>query len=153
MGSIKDRNGMDLIETEEIKKRWQGYKEELYRKDVNDPDNHNDVIIHLEPDILEHEVKWALGSITTNKAGGGDGIPAELFQILKDDALKVLHSIYQQVWKTQQWLQDWKRSVFIPLPKKDNAKECSNYRTIELISHANKVMLKILQTRLQPYVK
>ena len=117
-------------------------EEELYRKDVNDPDNHNDVIIHLEPDILEHEVKWALGSITTNKAGGGDGIPAELFQILKDDALKVLHSIYQQVWKTQQWLQDWKRSVFIPLPKKDNAKECSNYRTIALMSHASKMMSK-----------
>ena len=115
MGTIKDRNGMDLIETEEIKKRWQGYKEELYRKDVNDPDNHNDVIIHLEPDILEHEVKWALGSITTNKAGGGDGIPAELFQILKDDALKVLHSIWQQTWKTQQWAQDWKRSVFITI--------------------------------------
>ena len=152
MGTIKDRNGMDLIETKEIKKRWQGHREELYRKDVNDPDNHNDVITHQEPDILEREVKWALGSITTNKAGGGDGIPAELFQILKDDALKVLHSIYQQVWKTQQWPWDWKRSVFIPLPKKDNAKECSNCRTTVLISHTNKVMLKILQTRLQPYV-
>ena len=152
MGTIKDRNGMDLIETKEIKKRWQGHREELYRKDVNDPDNHNDEITHQEPDILEREVKWALGSITTNKAGGGDGIPAELFQILKDDALKVLHSIYQQVWKTQQWPWDWKRSVFIPLPKKDNAKECSNCRTTVLISHTNKVMLKILQTRLQPYV-
>ena len=151
MGTIKDRNGMDLIETKEIKKRWQGHREELYRKDVNDPDNHNDVITHQEPDILEREVKWALGSITTNKAGGGDGIPAELFQILKDDALKVLHSIYQQVWKTQQWPWDWKRSVFIPLPKKDNAKECSNCRTTVLISHTNKVMLKILQARLQQY--
>ena len=110
------------------------------------------MITHLEPDILECEVKWALGSITTNKTGGGDGIPAELFQILKDDALRVLHSIYQQVWKTQQWPRDWKRSVFIPLPKKNNAKECSNCRTIVLISHTNKVMLKILQTRLQPYV-
>ena len=153
MGSIKDRNGRDLTEAEDIKKRWQEYTKELYKKDLHNPDNHDGVITHLASDILEHEVKWALGSITTNKAGGGDGIPAELFQILKDDALKVLHSIYQQVWKTQQWLQDWKRSVFIPLPKKDNAKECSNYRTIELISHANKVMLKILQTRLQPYVK
>ena len=152
MGTIKDRNGMDLIETEEIKKRWQGYKEELYRKDVNDPDNHNDVIIHLEPDILEHEVKWALGSITTNKAGGGDGIPAELFQILKDDAVKVLHSISQQIWKTQKWPQDWKMSVFIPIPKKGNTKEFSNCHTIALISPTSKIMLKILQTRLQQYM-
>ena len=106
---------------------------------------------HLEPDILECEVKWALGSITTNKASGGDGIPGELFQILKDDAVKVLHPICQQVWKTQQWPQDWKRSVFIPIPKKGNAKECSN-RTMALISHASKVMLKILQARLQQYV-
>ena len=148
MGSIKDRNGKDLTETEEIKKRWQGYKEELYRKDVNDPDNHNDVIIHLEPDILECEVEWALGSITTNKASGGDRIPAELFQILKDDTVKVLHSLCQQIWKTQQLPQDWKRSVFIPIPKKGNDKECSNYPTIALISHASKVMLKILQARL-----
>ena len=110
------------------------------------------MITHLEPDILECKVKWALGSITTNKASGGDGIPAELFQILKDDAVKVLHSICQQIWKTQQWPQDWKRSVFIPIPKKGNAKECSNYRTIALISHASKVMLKILQARLQQYV-
>ena len=110
------------------------------------------MITHLEPDILECEVKWALGSITTNKASGGDGIPAELFQILKDDAVKVLHSICQQIWKTQQWPQDWKRSGFIPIPKKGNAKECSNYRTIALISHASKVMLKILQARLQQYV-
>ena len=110
------------------------------------------MITHLEPDILECEVKWALGSITTNKASGGDGIPLELFQILKDDAVKVLHSICQQIWKTQQWPQDWKRSVFIPIPKKGNAKECSNYRTIALISHASKVMLKILQARFQQYV-
>jgi len=110
------------------------------------------VITHLEPDILEYEVKWDLGSITTNKASGGDGIPVELFQILKDDAVKVLHSIYQQIWKAQQWPWDWKRSVFIPIPKKGNAKECSNYCTIALISHASKVMLKILQARLQKYV-
>ena len=110
------------------------------------------MIIHLEPDILECEVKWALGSITTNRASGGDGIPTELFQILKDDAVKVLYSICQQIWKTQQWPLDWKRSVFIPVPKKDNAKECSNYHTIALISHASKVMLKILQARLQQYV-
>ena len=107
------------------------------------------MITHLEPDILECEVKRAFESITTNKASGGDGIPVELFQILKDDAMKMLHSICQQIWKTQQWLQDWKRSVFIPIPKKDNAKECSDYRTVALISHANKVMLKILQARLQ----
>ena len=152
MGSIKDRNGMDLTEAEDIKKRWQEYTEELYKKDLRDPDNHDGVITDLEPDILECEVKWALESITTNKASGGDGIPVELFQILKDDAVKVLHSICQQIWKTQQWPQDWKRSVFIPIPKKGNAKECSNYHTIALISHASKVMLKILQARLQQYV-
>ena len=122
--------------------------EELYKKDLQDPNNHNGVITHLEPDILECEVKWALESITTNKASGGDGIPVELFQILKDDAVKVLHSICQQIWKTQQWPQDWKRSVFIPIPEKGNAKECSNSCTIALISHASKVMLKILQARL-----
>ena len=121
-------------------------------KRFHDPDNHDGVIIHLEPDILECEVKWALGSIIMNKASGGDGIPVELFQILKDDAVKVLHSICQQIQKTQQWPQDWKRSVFIPIPKKGNAKECSNYHTIVLISHASKVMLKILQARLQQYV-
>ena len=126
MGLIKDRNSRDLTEAEDIKKRWQEYTEELYKKDLHDPDNHNSVISHLEPDILECEVKWALGSITTNKASGGDGISAELFQILKDDAVKVLHSICQQIWKTQQWPQDWKKSVFIPIPKKGNAKECSN---------------------------
>ena len=133
MGSIKDRNGMDLTEAEDIKKRWQKYTEELYKKEFQDPDNHDGVITHLEPDILECEVKWALGSITTNKASGGDRIPVELFQILKDDAVKVLHSIHQQIWKTQQWPQDWKRSVFIPIPKKGYAKERSNYRTIALI--------------------
>ena len=116
----------------------------MYKKDLHDPDNHNGMITHLEPDILEYEVKWALESITTNKASARDGIPGELFQILKCDAVKVLHSTWQQIWKTQQWPQDWKRSVFIPLPKKGNAKECSNYCTIALISHARKVMLKIL---------
>ena len=152
MGLIKDRNGMGLTEAEDIKKRWKEYTEELYKKDLHDPDNHDGVITHLEPDILECEVKWALESINTNKASGGDGVPVELFQILKDDAVKVLHSICQQIWKTQQWPQDWKRAVFIPIPKKGNAKECSNYRTIALISHASKVMLKILQARLQQYM-
>ena len=140
---------MDLTEAEDIKKRWQEYTEELYKKDLHDPDNNDGVITHLEPDILECEVKWALGSITTNKASGGEGIPAELFQILKDDAIKVLHSVCQQIWKTQQWPQDWKRSVFISTAKKGNAKERSNYCTIALISHASKVVLKILQARLQ----
>ena len=126
--SIKDRNGMNLTEAEDIKKRWQEYTKELYKKDLHDPDKHDGVIIHLEPDILKYEVKWALGSITMNKASGGDGIPVELFQILKYDAVKVLHSICQQIWKTQQWPQDWKRLVFIPIPKKGNAKECSNYQ-------------------------
>ena len=124
----------------------------MSKKDLHDPDNHDDVITHLEPDILECEVKWALESITMHKASGGDGIPVELFQILKDDTVKVLHSICHQIWKTQQWPQDWKRSVFIPTPKKGNAKECSNYCTIALISHASKVMLKILQVMLQQYI-
>ena len=128
---------MDLTEAEDIRKRWQGYTEKLYKKDLHDPDNHYGVITQKEPDILECEVKWALGSITTTKASGGNGIPVELFQILKDDAVKVLHSICQQIKKTQQWLQDWKRSVFIPIPKKGNAKECSNYHTIALISHSS----------------
>ena len=140
MGSIKDRNGMDLTEAEDIKKKWQEYTEELYKKDLHDPDNHDGVLTHLEPDILECEVKWALESITISKASGSDGIPVELFQILKDNVVKVLHSICQQIWP-----QDWKRSVFIPIPKKGNAKECSDYRTIALISHASKVMLKILK--------
>ena len=128
------------------------YIEELYKKDFHNSDNHDGMITHLKPDILECEVRWALGSITTNKTSGGDGIPVELFQILKDDAVKVLHSICQQIWKTQQWPQDWKRSVLIPISKKRNAKECSNYRTIALIPHASKVMLQILQARLQRYV-
>ena len=147
MGSIKDRNGMDLTEAEDIKKRWQEYIE-LYNKGRNDQENHDGVVTHLQPNMLEYEVKWALESISTNKASRGDGIPIELFQILKDDAVKVLYSICQQIWKTQQWPQDWKRSVFIPISKKGNAKECSNYHTIALISHASKVMLKILQARL-----
>ena len=139
MGSIKDRNGMDLTKAEDIKKRWQEYTENCKKKkDLHDQDNHDYMITHLEPYILECEVKWALESITTNKASGGDGIPVELFQILKDDAVEVLHSICQKIWKTQQWPQDWKRSVFIPIPEKGNAKECSNYRTIALISHATK---------------
>ena len=141
---------MDLTEAADTKKRWQEYTE-LYKKDLYDPDNHDSVITHLEPDILECEVKWVLGSITMNKASGGDGILVELFQILKDDTVKVLHSIYQ-IWKSQEEPQDWKRSVFIPIPEKGNAKECSNYRTTALISHASKVMLKILQARLQQYV-
>ena len=127
MGTIQDRNDIDLTEAEDIKKRWQEYTEELYKKDLHDPDNHNAVNIHLEPDILECEVRWALESITTNKASGGDGISVDIFQILKDDAMKVLHSICQQIQKTQPWPQDWKMSVFIPIPKKGNAKECSNY--------------------------
>ena len=147
--AIKDKNGMDLREAEDIKKEWQVYIEELYKKDLHNPGNHGGVNTHLDPDILECKVKWALGSITTNKARGGDGIPVKLFQILKDDIVKVLHPICQQIWKTQQWPQDWKRSVFIPIPKKGNAKECSNYCTIALISHASEAMLKILQARLQ----
>ena len=145
MGSIKDRNGLDLTEAEDINKRWQEYTE-LYKKDLHDQDNHRGTILHLEPAILECEVKWALGSITTNKASGG--IPVELFQVLKDDALKVLHSICQQIWKTQQWPQDWKRSVFIPIPKY-KAKECSNYHTTALISHAGKVNAQNPLNRLQ----
>ena len=135
-----------------IEKRCQEYTEELYKTDLHDPDNQDGVVPHLEPDILEYVVKWTLGSITTNKAGGGDGITIELFQILKDDAVKVLHSICQQIWKTQQWPQDWKRSVFVPTPKKGFAKECSNYHTVALISDDNKVLLKILQARLQHYM-
>ena len=145
---IKNRKNKDATEAEEVKKRWQEYTEELYKKHLNDPDNHNGVITHLEPDILEYDVKWTLGSITMSKAIGRDRIPTELFPILKNDGVKVLHSIRQLIWKTQQWPQDWKRSVFIPIPKKGNVKECSNYRTIELISHASKLMLIILQARL-----
>ena len=146
--TIKYRNGIVLIEVEDIKKWWQEYTEELYKKDLHDPDNNNGVITHLEPDIMEYEVKWALESITMNKTSGGDGIPAELFPVLKDDAVKVLPSICQQIWKTQQWPQDWKRSVFIPIQKKAIAKECSNNHTVALISQASKLMLKILQARL-----
>ena len=140
---------MDLTEAEDSKKSWQEYTEELNKRALNNPDNHDDVITHLEPDILESEDKWALGSITMNKASGGDTILVELFQILKDDAVKVLLSLCQQIWETQQWPQVWKWSVFIPIPKKGNAKECSNYCAIALISRSNKIMLKILQVRLQ----
>ena len=132
MGTIKDKNGMDLTETEDIK-RWQEYTEKLYKKDLHDPDSHDGVITHLEPDILECKVKWALGSNSTNKASGGDGFPGKLFQIQKDIGMKVLHSICQQIWRTQQCPQDWKRSVFIPIPKKGNAKECSNLIVPSLI--------------------
>ena len=149
-----DQYNYILKEAEDIKKRWKEYTEELYKKDLHDSDNHNGVTTHthLESDILECEVKWALGSNTTNKGSGGNGITVELLQILKYDADKVLHSIGPQIWKTQQWPQDWKRSVFIPIPMKSNAKDCSNYHTIALTSHASKVMLKILQARLQQYV-
>ena len=143
---------MDLTEAEDIKKRWQEYIEELYKRDLHDPDNCDGVITHLEPDILKCKVKQALGSIITNKASRGDGIPVQLFQILKDDAVKVLHSVCQEIWKAQQWPQDWKRTVFIPIPKKSNTKEYSNYCTIALLSHASKIMLKILQARLQQYM-
>ncbi|XP_055286219.1 uncharacterized protein LOC129558805 [Moschus berezovskii] len=151
IGLIKDRNCMDLTEAEDIRKRWQEYAEELYKKDLHDQDNRDGVITNLEPDILECEVKWALESITANKASGGDGIPVELFQILKDDAMKVLHSICQQIRKTQQWPQDWKRWFFIPIPEKSQAKECSNYCTIVVITHSSKILHKILKARLQPY--
>ena len=150
MDTIKDRNSINLTEEEDIKKRWQKYRVTI-QKDLHDPDNHDGMITHLESDIPEWEVKWSLGSITTNKASGSDWISVELFQILKDDAVKVLHSICQQTWKTQQWLQDWKRSIVIPVPNKGNAKECSNYYTISLISHTSKVILKILQARIQQY--
>ena len=149
VGMIKDRNLKDLTEAEDIKKRWQEYTEELYKKDLHD---HDGVVTHLEPDILECEVKWALGGITTKKASEGDEIPAKLFQILKDDVGKVLHSICQQTWKTQQWPQYWKRSIFTLIPRKVNTKEFLNYCTILLISHASKVMLKILQARFQQYM-
>ena len=133
-------------------KRCKQYTEKLYRKVLHEPDNQDGVVTHLKPDILDCEVKWALGSITTNKASGGDRIPIEIFQILTDNAVKVLHSPCQQIWKPQQWPQDWKRSVFIPISKKGNVKECSNYHIIALISHTSKVMLKILQARLQQYM-
>ena len=138
MGTIKDRNVMDLTEVVIIKKRWQEYTEELHKKDLHDPDNHDGMITQLEPDILECEVKWALGIITMKKASGGDGIPVELFHILEDDVVKVLHSICQQIWKTQQWPQDWKRSVFFPIPKEGNDTECSKDRTI----HSSHMLVK-----------
>ena len=143
---------MDLTEGEEIKKRWQEYTEELYKKDLHDPDNRNGVITHLEPDILKCEVKWALGSITTNKASGGDRIPVELFQILKDDAVQVLHSICQQIWKTHPRPQDWKRSVFIPIPRKAMPKNAPTTTQLHSSHNTRKLMLKILQARLQQYV-
>ena len=135
MSTVKNRNVTDLTESEDTKKRWQEYTEELYKKDLHDPDNHNGMITHLEPDILECKFKWALESIITTKASGGDGIPVELFQILKDDAVKVLHSTCQQIWKTQKWPKEkqWKRSVFISIPKKGNAKECSKNNCTHLI--------------------
>ena len=143
-GSIKDRNGIDVIEAEDVKTRWQEYTEELYKKDLHDPDNHDGVITDLEPDILECEVRPALESITMNKASGGDRIPVELFKILRAEAVKVLHSICQQIWKTQQWPQDWKDQFSFQSQRKAMPKECSNYCTIALTSHARKVMLKIL---------
>ena len=148
MGTIKDRNNEDLKQA----KAMQEYTEELYEKDLYDSDNHDGVVTHSEPDILECEVRWTLGSITRIKASGGDGIPPELFKILKDHAVKVPYSTCQQIWKIQQWPQDWQRSVFIPIPKKGNAKESSNYHTIALNLHASKVMLKILQASLQQYM-
>ena len=152
MGSIKDGNGLDLTEAEDIKKRWQEYTEELYKKDLHTPDNHDGGITHLEQEFLECEVMWVLRSIIMDKVSGGDEITVELVQILKDDAVKVLHSICQRIWKNHQWPQDGKRPVFIPIPKKSNAKEFSNYITTALISQASKEMLKILQARLQQYV-
>ena len=149
MGTTKDRNGMDLTEAEDIKKRWQEYTKELYEIDLHDPDNHKGVITHLEPAILECKVKWTLGSITMNKASGGNRISVELLQILNDNSIKVLHLIQQQIWKSQQGPQDWKRSVFTPIPKKGNDKECSSYCTIALISHASKLTVKIIQANLQ----
>ena len=149
MDSIKDRNGMDLTEAEEVAR----VHRRLYKKDLHDPDNHDGVITHLEPDTPEYEVKRALGSITTNKVRGGDGISIELFQILKDDAVKVLHLVCQQIWKTQQWPQDWKKSAFIPVPKKGHAKECSNYRTIALISPTSKVMFQQYVNHELPHVQ
>ena len=152
MSTMKVRNGREVTEAEDIKKRCKNTRKNCTKKKISNPDNHNGVITHLESDILECEVKRALERITTIKASGGDGIPVELFQILKADAVKVLHSIYQQIWKIQQWPQDWKKSIFILITKKGNTKECSNYCTIVLISHTSKVMLKIFQPRPQQYM-
>uniref|UniRef100_A0A803STX0 ribonuclease H n=1 Tax=Anolis carolinensis TaxID=28377 RepID=A0A803STX0_ANOCA len=150
MGMIKNKDGKDLTEAEEIKKRWWEYTEDLYRRDKNIEDSFDDVV--SEPDVLRSEVEWALRSTANNKAAGDDGIPAELFKILKDDAVKMMHAICQQIWKTQEWPSDWKKSIYIPIPKKGNARECSNFCSVALISHASKVMLKILQGRLQQYM-
>ena len=152
MDTIKDKNGRDLVDAGEIKKRWKEYMKELYKKDINEPDYCDGVVSHPEPDILESEVKRALRSTAVNKASGFNELPAELFRSLKEDAIKVLHSLCQQIWKTRQWSQDWKRSILIPVPKKGSTKECANHRTIALISHASKVMLKIFHARLQYYV-
>ena len=146
---IKDRNGKDITEAEEIRKRWQRYTEELYKKGLNDPENQDGVVTHLELGILEYEVKWVLGSIILNKASGSDGISAELSKILKYDAVKVLHSVCQQIWKTRQWPQDWKISVFIPVPRREMPK---NVQIIVLLHSLHMLMLKILQVRLQQYV-
>ena len=152
MGTIKDKGGRDLVDTEEIKKRWKEYTEELYKKDINELDYYDGVVSHPEPDNTECEVKWALGCIAVNNiASGCDEIPSELFKSLKEDATKVFHSLYQQIWKTQQWSQDWK--ILIPIPKKGSTKDCAKYQTIALISHASKVMFKILHARLQHYMK
>ncbi|XP_062826436.1 uncharacterized protein LOC134296169 [Anolis carolinensis] len=153
MGMIKNKDGKDLTEAEEIKKRWREYTEDLYRKDNNIEDSFDGVVSELEPDILRSEVEWALKSTANNKAAGDNGIPAELFKILKDDAVKVMHAICQQIWKTQEWPSDWKKSIYIPIPKKGNAKKCSSFRTVALISHASNIMLNILQGRLQQYME
>ena len=152
MSTIKDKYGRDLVDTEEIKKRWKEYTEELYKNHLNEQDYWDDVVSHPEPDILECEVKWVLGSTAVNKASGSNGIPVELFKILKDDDIKVLHSVCQQIWKTQQWPQGSKRSILIPVPKKGSTKECANHQTVVLISHTIKVMPKILHARLEHYV-
>ena len=151
MVTIKDNSNRDLVDAEEIKKRWKEHTEELYKKDLNGPDYYGGVVSHPEPDILEWEVKWTLGKTAANKASGCDGIPVELFKTLKDDAVKVLHSICQQIWKAQQWPQDWKRSILITVPRKGSTKGCSNHRTIAPISLASKIVLKILHARLQHY--
>ena len=151
MGTIKDKNGRDLVDAEEIKKRWKQYTEELYTKGLNELDHYNGVVSHPNPDVLECEANWALRSTAVNKASGCDGIPTELFRSLKEDAIKMLHSLCQQIWKTQKWPQDQKRSILNPIPKKGGTRECSNHQTIALISHASKVMLKILLARLQHY--
>ena len=148
MDTIKNRNGKDLIEAKEIKKKWKENIDKLYKKDLHDQDNHDGVITHLEPDILKCEVKWVLGNTAASEAGEGGGIPTELLKILKDDAIKVLHSVCQQIWKTLHWPQDWKMSILFPVPKYGSTKECSNHQTIALISHASKVMLKVLHARI-----